>query len=210
MRNNQPVTGRAHELPPDRTLVSRTDDKGRILEANAEFIKISGFTANELIGAPHNIVRHPDMPSEAFRDLWATIKSGRPWSGVVKSRCKNGDHYWVRANASPNAEGGYLSVRVRPSDEEIHQAEMLYEQMRRNPALRLREGELVPQGLAGLIWRIQKFWQNRSLGQRFAALLILVLIALAGISALAIQEIRAGLTLERTEQSRRIVEPPSH
>ena len=206
MRNNQPVTGQAHEIPADRTLVSRTDEKGRLVEANAEFVRISGFETSELIGAPHNIVRHPDMPSEAFRDLWQTVKSGRPWSGLVKNRCKNGDHYWVRANVSPNTEGGYLSVRVRASEDEIHQAENLYEHMRRNPASRLHEGEPVPQGMAGWIWRAQKFWQNRSLGQRFAGLLALVLIALLGITALAIQEIRAGLTLERTEQSRRIVE----
>lgn len=81
MRNNQPITGQAHEIPADRTLVSRTDDKGRITEANAGFVRICGFEAGELLGAPHNIVRYPDVPVEAFRDLWQTIKSGRPWRG---------------------------------------------------------------------------------------------------------------------------------
>ncbi len=206
MRNNQPVTGQAHEVPADRTLVSRTDDKGRITEANAEFVRICGFEADELLGAPHNIVRHPDMPVEAFRDLWQTIKSGRPWSGVVKNRCKNGDHYWVRANVSPSAEGGYLSVRVRASDDEVRQAEALYQHMRRNPASRLHEGEPVPAGLAGYLWRARKFWQNLRLGPRFAALLAVVLVALLSLTWMAVKEIRAGLTLERTEQSRRVVE----
>ena len=97
MRNNQPVTQREQPYPKGRVIISHTDIKGRITHANDAFFDISGFTREELIGQAHNIVRHPDMPSEAYRDLWSTVQQGRPWTGIVKNRCKNGDHYWVRA-----------------------------------------------------------------------------------------------------------------
>jgi len=141
MRNNQPVTGRQHDAPEGVTLVSRTDAKGRILSANDAFVAISGFTREELLGQNHNIVRHPDMPAEAFRDLWATLRQGRPWRAVVKNRCKNGDHYWVCANVAPTPDGGYLSVRVRPDAQEIAAAEALYASMRKDAKLRLEEGQ---------------------------------------------------------------------
>jgi len=108
MRNNQPVTGRLHEVPEDATLVSRTDASGRIVSANDAFVEVSGFAREELIGQPHNVVRHPDVPPEVFRDLWATLHAGRPWRAVVKNRRKNGDHYWVVANVAPTPDGGYL------------------------------------------------------------------------------------------------------
>ena len=118
MRNNQPVSGREFTFPADQTLISVTDLKGRITYCNKNFIAVSGYTEDELLGQPHNLVRHPDMPEEAFRDLWATIESGRPWTALVKNRRKTGDHYWVRANATPVRDGdrilGYLSVRTRP------------------------------------------------------------------------------------------------
>jgi aerotaxis receptor len=133
MRQNLPVTHQEFPFPSGQTLVSATDLKGRIRYCNAAFISVSGYTREELIGQPHNIVRHPDMPEEAFRDLWATIQSGQPWSGMVKNRRKNGDHYWVQANATPMTDGdrvlGYLSVRSQPSREAVAQAERLYAQM---------------------------------------------------------------------------------
>lgn len=134
MRNNQPVTGREFMPPADETLVSVTDTAGRITYCNPSFVAVSGFAREELLGQPHNIIRHPDMPEEAFRDLWETIQSGRPWSGLVKNRRKNGDHYWVLANATPMREGeritGYLSVRTLPSRESVEQAEALYAKLR--------------------------------------------------------------------------------
>jgi PAS domain S-box-containing protein len=144
MRNNQPVSGREHPFPQGRTVISYTDLKGQITSANEAFIELSGFTREELIGQPHNLVRHPDMPEEAFRDLWDTLKQGRPWTGLVKNRRKNGDHYWVRAYASPLADGtGYVSVRVAATRQEVAAAEELYARMRRDSSIRLDEGQVV-------------------------------------------------------------------
>ncbi|WP_084687981.1 methyl-accepting chemotaxis protein [Paraburkholderia oxyphila] len=155
MRNNQPVTQQEFDYPASQMLVSATDLKGRIQYCNPAFVAVSGFAKEELIGKAHNIIRHPDMPPEAFADLWQTIQSGRPWTALVKNRRKDGDHYWVRANVTPVSEQGtvvgYLSVRVKPSREEIREAESLYAQMRegRLRSARLRRGELVRTGLVG-------------------------------------------------------------
>jgi aerotaxis receptor len=156
----QAVTQREHPFPAGRTLVSTTDLKGRILHANAVFVELSGYALNELLGQPHNILRHPDVPAEAFRDMWATIQAGRPWSGVVKNRRKNGDHYWVVAHVTPLLDDGrpvaYLSVRSQPTRAQIDAAEGLFALMRQEqaagrPRHRLQGGELIRPGLgAGL------------------------------------------------------------
>lgn len=155
----QAVTQREYPFPAGRTLVSTTDLKGRILHANAVFVEVSGYGLDELLGQPHNILRHPDMPAEAFRDLWATIQAGRPWSGVVKNRRKDGDHYWVMAHVTPLLDGGrptaYLSVRSQPTRAQVERAERLYAGMRQEQAdgrlrCRLNGGTLVRPGLAGL------------------------------------------------------------
>lgn len=134
MRDNGAVTGREIELGNEDHLVSRTDKGGRITFVNQAFIDISGFSEEELLGAPHNLVRHPGMPKEAFHDLWETIKSGQPWEGLVKNRCKNGDHYWVRANVTPLSEdgeiAGFISIRTKPSRAEIAAAEAAYAAIR--------------------------------------------------------------------------------
>jgi PAS domain S-box-containing protein len=98
---NTPVTSTEYQFKADALIVSKTDTKGKITQVNDQFIEISGFTEEELIGKPHNIVRHPDMPAEAFGDLWSTLKAGKPWTGAVKNRRKNGDYYWVLASATP-------------------------------------------------------------------------------------------------------------
>ena len=159
MRNNQPVTGREHPFPQGKTVISYTNLKGQITRANEAFVELSGYDREELIGQPHNIVRHPDMPPEAFRDLWDTLKQGRPWSGLVKNRRKNGDHYWVRAYASPLADGsGYVSVRVAATREETSSAEQLYARMQSGSGIKLNEGQVVGNGvfaaLTGRIGRI--------------------------------------------------------
>ena len=92
MRNNQPVTQREYDYPADMMLVSSTNPKGEIIHCNRAFVEASGFEYDELIGQPHNLIRHPDIPAEAFRDMWRTIGSGLPWTGLVKNRRKNGDH----------------------------------------------------------------------------------------------------------------------
>ena len=113
-----------------QALVSMTGLDSRITYANPAFIETSGFTKDELLGQPHNLVRHPDMPPEAYADLWRTIKAGQQWTAPVKNRRKNGDYYWVKANITPIIKNGrpvgYMSVRVKPSREEIAQADALY------------------------------------------------------------------------------------
>ncbi len=157
MRNNQPVTQREFPLSPDESLVSVTDLKGRITYVNPAFIHASGYAREELLGQPHNLIRHPDMPPEAFRDLWATLQAGQPWSAMVKNRRKDGDHYWVQANATPMFDGeqivGYLSVRTVPSREAVQAAEALYVRMRQEAGQGrlthvLRQGKVL-KGLAG-------------------------------------------------------------
>lgn len=148
MGNNLPVTNverffAAHESP-----TSETDEHGNILYVNHDFINISGFSEDELIGAPQNIVRHPDMPPEAFEDLWRTIKAGKAWKGLVKNRCKNGDHYWVQANVAPVVQDGrivgYTSVRLKPSRDDVNSAEEAYRSIRSGDrSIRIVEGKVV-------------------------------------------------------------------
>ncbi len=134
MRMNLPVTATEHVMGDGQLIVSRTDLKGRISHVNRDFMDISGFTEQELLGAPHNLIRHPDMPSAVFKDMWDRIQSGRPWTGIVKNRCKNGDFYWVEANVSSLREQGtvtgYISVRRKPTPEQIAEAEALYARLR--------------------------------------------------------------------------------
>lgn len=110
LRPNPFVTQVELHLNEGEYIVSKTDLKGRITYVNRPFMEISGYSADELLGHPHNVIRHPDMPSEAFEDLWRTLRSGKAWRGMVKNRCKNGDHYWVDANANPIWEGGRWSA----------------------------------------------------------------------------------------------------
>jgi len=142
MRNNQPISHKECVIPDHAVIISRTDAKGIITYVNDDFVELSGFSRAELLNQPHNIVRHPEMPPEAFRDFWATLQAGRPWMGIVKNRCKNGDHYWVKATASPTPDGGYMSIRVKPSRGEVQAAETLHAQMRDDPGIRLEDGQL--------------------------------------------------------------------
>jgi aerotaxis receptor len=153
MRINLPVTQKEFPFPAGETLVSTTDLQGRILYCNSAFVTVSGYTHAELMGQPHNLIRHPDMPAEAFRDMWETIQSGSPWSALVKNRRKNGDHYWVQANVTPllDASGkvtGFMSVRTEPKPGSTQAAEALYKRMREEAqsghlTLALRRGQLV-------------------------------------------------------------------
>ena len=137
MRLNLPVSEIEFPIADGKTIVSTTDLQGNIEYANTYFVEVSGYTEAELIGAPQNILRHPDMPATAFKDLWATIKAGLPWRGMVKNRRKNGDYYWVLANVTPVIENGkpigYMSVRTKPSRAQINLATKLYAQERAKP-----------------------------------------------------------------------------
>src|SRR5690606_13615453 len=108
MRNNQPVTQRERTFPAQQRLISTTNLKGQILYCNDAFVDISGFSREELVGSPHNIVRHPDVPPAVCAHRWRTLQKGRPWMGIVKNRSKNGDHYWVNAYVTPMLENGQV------------------------------------------------------------------------------------------------------
>jgi aerotaxis receptor len=157
MRSNLPVTQREYQFPGDTTLLSTTDTSSHISYANAAFIRTSGFSPEELMGQPHNLVRHPDMPVEAFADMWHSLKEGQSWRALVKNRRKDGDHYWVCANAAPMRRNGqvtgYLSVRTKPSRAEIDAAEKLYARFKDGQAggLAFHRGLIVRTGL--MRWR---------------------------------------------------------
>ena len=160
MRVNMPVTAEEYVLSEGEVIVTRTNLKGVITYANDAFARSSQFSREELLGQPHNIIRHPDMPSAAFADLWRTIKAGRPWSALVKDRRKHGGYYWVRANVTAMTERGqivgYMAVRTRAAPGEIEAAERLYSDMREGRAVNveLREGRLIYKGLRGLLQRL--------------------------------------------------------
>ncbi|MGJ4929573.1 methyl-accepting chemotaxis protein [Bradyrhizobium sp. HKCCYLS2038] len=134
MRTNLPVTKVEYPITDDTLIVSKTDAKGKLTFFNEDFVKAAGFTEAELMGQPHNIVRHPDMPPEAFDNLWTTLKAGRPWVGAVKNRRKNGDYYWVLATASPIRKDGqvvgYTSVRTKLPSDQRAEAEQVYAAIR--------------------------------------------------------------------------------
>lgn len=117
-------------LEVNSILVSETDSQGQIIYADATFLKICEYTLDEIIGKPHNIIRHPDMPSTAFKDLWETIKRGKIWQGFVKNRTKSGKFYWVYTTVFPSGEGSYISVRKMATREEIAKYDSLYRTMR--------------------------------------------------------------------------------
>ena len=189
MRSNLPVTQNEYPFPKGQTLVSTTDTKGRILYCNSTFIEVSGFSKEELLGQPHNIVRHPDMPEEAYRDMWATISSGKPWSAPVKNRRSNGDFYWVIANATPlmhdGQPTGYMSVRTEATREQIRAAEQLYARMRAEKesgkqTLRLSGGRLVNDSVAGRLARFFRF----GLSTNILLALLTVVVINAAVAAL--------------------------
>lgn len=151
-----PVTNNEVLFGDDEFMLTKTDLKGIITYANHDFIKTSGFTEAELIGSSHNIVRHPDMPIEAFADLWKNLKLGRPWAGLVKNRTKQGDYYWVMADVAPILENGqlvgYLSARRKPSRQKINEADAAYRLFKEGKAqhLVIHEGKVMSNNL---IWQ---------------------------------------------------------
>lgn len=154
-------------LDDDITLMSTTDLQSYITHANDTFVQVSGYQLNELLDKPHNLVRHPDMPKAAFADMWYTLKQGEPWSGIVKNRRKNGDHYWVRANAVPMVrEGrvtGYMSIRTRATDEEIAAVEPLYKALNEGRCNRgIHKGLVVRKGWLGKLPALPIRWRVRS------------------------------------------------
>lgn len=165
MKTNLPISQTEAPFPPNTYLVSRTDLKGAITYVSDAFVEISGFSREELVGENHNVVRHPEMPPQAFEDLWRTVKSGVPWRGMVKNRCKNGDFYWVEAFVVPISKNGqvegYMSVRTRPTRQQVQDAEALYRRL-------LQSKAALPKKRASLLARL-------SISSRLAALIVFML-----------------------------------
>ncbi|MEI7795981.1 MAG: PAS domain-containing protein [Methylococcaceae bacterium] len=178
MPNNQ-----EYVLTDSDLIVSKTDLKGIITYVNDDFIRIGGFSKKELIGAQHNILRHPDMPKAAFADIWKTLETGNPWTGIVKNRTKDGGFYWVRANVMPIWENdkcaGYMSVRNKPSVDEISNAANLYCEMNagRNK-IKLDSGEIITPSLTAAIRRTFK---NITVKTKLTTLVTASLLALGSV-----------------------------
>lgn len=136
MRKNLPVTQREKDYPSNWLLLSTTDEKSIIKYANSSFCDVAGYDLESMVDQPHNMVRHPDMPPAAFENMWQTIQTGKPWKGLVKNRCSNGDHYWVDAFVTPISKDNriveYQSVRVKPSREQINRAEKVYKEINKS------------------------------------------------------------------------------
>ncbi|MGE0312304.1 MAG: methyl-accepting chemotaxis protein [Lautropia sp.] len=192
MRVNLPVTKQEYQLRDDEPLVSVTDTKGRIKHCNPAFLAASGFEEGELIGKAHNVIRHPDMPEEAFRDMWETIENGQPWTAIVKNRRKNGDFYWVRANVTPlKAEGriiGFLSVRIKPTRAQVDEAERRYAAMREEKAqgrirTHMRAAELILPG----VWPALQRRLRPDLGMKLGGIAVLACLAMVLLDELLVQ-----------------------
>jgi aerotaxis receptor len=195
MRINEPVSQREFDYGDDATLMSTTDTQSHITYANAAFLAVSGYERDAITGQPHNLVRHPDMPSEAFADMWKTLKGGESWTALVKNRRYNGDHYWVRANATPISRKGkvvgYMSVRTKPARDEIAAADALYRSFREGRAkgLAFHKGLVVRTGLWAWMSALQVMpvrWRIRlAFGATLAAMTVASLALGAGAGAWA-------------------------
>ncbi|HHZ8372822.1 TPA: methyl-accepting chemotaxis protein [Enterobacter hormaechei] len=178
------VTQYEYPLDDDTTLMSTTDLHSYMTHTNDTFVQVSGFTLQELLGQPHNIVRHPDMPKAAFADMWYTLQKGEPWSGIVKNRRKNGDHYWVRANAVPMVRNGqmtgYMSIRTRATEDEVAAVEPLYKALNEGRCKkRIHKGLVVRKGWLGKLPAMPLRWRVRSVMAILFAVMAATLVASA-------------------------------
>ncbi len=190
MRDNQPITDRETMFPEGVPLVSQTATDSRISFVNQAFASASGFSRDELLGKPHNLLRHPNMPAQAFANLWATVAEGRPWEGLLKNRTKTGEYFWVRTNITPvvrdGAIEGYISMHGRPSREKVAEAETAYKCMSSGDKnFGLRDGEIVRTGLPS---RLGVYWASVAgrLAIVFATLILgIAMVGGAGLSGMA-------------------------
>ncbi|NIY47723.1 PAS domain-containing methyl-accepting chemotaxis protein [Cedecea colo] len=172
------VTQQEYLLKDDTTLMSTTDLQSYMTHANDSFVQVSGYELHELTGTPHNLVRHPDMPKAAFADMWFTLQQGEPWTGIIKNRRKNGDHYWVRANAIPvvrkGKTTGYMSIRTNATPEEVAAVEPLYKALNEGRAnRRLFKGLVLRKNWFGKLPTISLRWRIRTMmAGLFAVLMI--------------------------------------
>ena len=181
MRTNLPVSNTEFLLKDGMSLVSKTDTKGRITYVNPAFIEASGFAEEELLGKPHNLIRHPDMPEQAFGDMWQTLKMGLPWTGLVKNRRKNGEFYWVNANVTPvrdnNQIVAYMSVRSKPNRAQVDGAARIYARFKAGQAkgLAVRRGAVVTTGLLGKLASLKNIGLNARIGMSMGAIIAVIL-----------------------------------
>lgn len=208
MRINQPVTQKEVLYPPHYNLLSITQPDSHITYASAEFCEVAGYSLEEMVGQPHNLVRHPEMPEAAFQDMWSHLKKGQSWMGLVKNRTKSGDHYWVDAFASPIIENGktveYQSVRLSPNREHVENAEKVYAQIRANKTP----------------WQLKlprtRLWQRMTVGFLGAAVIAAAvdhLLAGAGIPMMLLLSSLTSYSLTRrlervTETARKVFDNP--
>jgi PAS domain S-box-containing protein len=190
MRLNLPVSNIEFKLPDGAVIVSKTDLKGVITYCNSTFVEISGFSRDEIVGAPHNIVRHPDMPPEAFADLWKTIQANKPWQGVVKNRRKDGSFYWAISNITPLKEKGktigYVAFRYKATREQIAQASAAYRKIRAGSRnLRIEEGNVVR-----IINPLLHWLDAFSIRARLVVLMLALLGALVAVGVFSLKEAR--------------------
>ncbi len=183
MRVNEPIIDREIEVREGQVLVSRTDPESKISFVNSAFVEVSGFDEAELLNQRHNLVRHPHMPKEAFADLWATIKAGRAWDGLVKNRAKSGAFYWVRANVTPLVEDGvhqgYISIRTRPDRADVAAAEQSYAALRHGKSgVEVKDGVVRATGLGPRLAVLAG-----SISGRLALSFIVMIVMMLGISA---------------------------
>ncbi|NNJ91110.1 MAG: PAS domain-containing protein, partial [Gammaproteobacteria bacterium] len=194
MKINEPVTQNEIPYPEGKILVSRTNLKGAITYANRDFIEISGFTEQELIGQNHNMVRHPDMPSETFQDLWDSIKDGKTWVGLVKNRAKNGDFYWVKANITPIMRNGqvveYMSVRTKAEPHEIQEAEKLYQQ------INMGKVSLEQHGMLHKL----NFFRNLDVASKFLSIVFAMLLPIIVLSYLYVTNVNESIAFSAKER----------
>ena len=206
MRINLPVSNVEVTVPDGLVIVSKTDLKGVTTYCNDAFVDISGYRREELIGSPHNLVRHPDMPSEAFADLWKTVKAGKPWQGIVKNRRKDGSFYWVEANVTPLRENGetvgYVSFRYKATREQIDAASSAYQEIRDGShKLRIENGKVIRTDNRLLYWLGATSIKCRLLIFMSILLAMLVVIGVFGLSEVSKGHDRTvnGLAVASTE-----------
>lgn len=209
------VTQRAIPVDPNRCIISTTDKKGYIKACNDYFVTLSGYSEAQLIGAPHNIIRHPDMPKEAFSDLWKRVSKGENWIGLVKNRTANGDHYWVDAFVTPVFEGaeitGYQSVRHCPDQPDVERADELYRSVKKGQKplshwFKSRSRTLITL-FQGLVWALPliafALWMADVSLAKSAMIMVITAI---GISMAAVQQSSQYRRLAR--KSRKIYSDP--
>ncbi len=205
-----PVTDKEARFPNDYVLVSSTNVKGQITFVNDAFCEVAGYEREELMGAPHNLIRHVDVPAAAFADMWSNLKQGNSWMGIVKNRCKNGDHYWVSAHVSPLMDRGkvigYESVRRKATQAEIKHAQALYDRVNKG-------GAVVPTAT-----KVNSFLQNSGLPLYGVFLLMLlislmsgnVLIQSIGVVASLIGGLLIGRQSAMRKEAIKLLSPESH